>query len=213
MGVNQAQATLAYNFTGVTGNQGASDYSLGTVFTVGATPIQVNALGAFDDPGNGAGLAQPIQVAIYETTFGVLTMPVVTIDNSDPLINNTRLETLSSPVTLTSGTYMIVANHYGGLYEQNWNVANGGTAATANTGGGLVSYGQNFYNNNANLTWGTFLPGGFTLDASGATPAYAAGNFDFTPVPEASHFALAGIGLLGLVYTGRSLWLRRRVTA
>lgn len=212
MGVNQAQATLAYNFTGVTGNQGASDYSLGTLFTVGATPIQINALGAFDDPGNGAGLASSIQVAIYEYTFGLLAVPAVTIDNSDPLVNNTRLETFS-PVILTSGTYMIVANHYGGLYEQNWNVAGGGTAPTANTGGGLVSYGQNFYNANADLTWGVLLPGGFNLDGSSATPAYAAGNFDFTPVPEASHFALAGIGLLGLVYTGRCLWLRRRVTA
>ena len=34
-------------------------------------------------------------------------------------------------------------------------------------------------------------------------PRYGAGNADFAPVPEAAGFALAGVGLLGLVYVGR----------
>jgi hypothetical protein len=36
-------------------------------------------------------------------------------------------------------------------------------------------------------------------------------EFDFTPVPEASAFGAAGVGLLGLVYIGRFAFLRRKM--
>jgi hypothetical protein len=52
-----------------------------------------------------------------------------------------------------------------------------------------------------------FLAPGFY--ASSPISVFAAGTFDFTPVPEAATFGLAGVGLLGLMYIGRYARLRR----
>lgn len=220
-GANHAQATIAYDFTGVVGNQASGNYSLGTLFTVGATPVIVNGLGAYDNGGNG--LVQSISVAIYEVTLsgnditsGGLVIAPQTITSTDLLVMDTRFKVLGGdPITrqLNTGTYLIVANHYGdgSINERNWNASAppSGPTPTA-TGGGLITFGGNYYNPDPNSVWGPTLSG-FIFDAANtATPGYSAGNFDFTPVPEASHFALAGMGLLGLVYTGRCFWLRRR---
>jgi len=75
------------------------------------------------------------------------------------------------------------------------------TTITANTFGGTVTYvpGGNYYN----LFSGTpsFPTTYDQVPNAGPIGRYGAGTF--APVPEAAGFALAGVGLLGLVYVGR----------
>ena len=42
-------------------------------------------------------------------------------------------------------------------------------------------------------------------------PTFGAGTFEFTPVPEAAGFAVAGVALLGIVYIGRCYTQRRKL--
>jgi hypothetical protein len=228
----QAQAIIAFNFPQLNGNQNyPGTLSLGELFTVN-TPVNINALAAYDDPANGSGVfGGPVQVAIYQVNLsgnniigGTLVVNPLTFTTANPgtLIpgTTTREQALSSPVPLGAGTYMIVANYYAGSAgtENDWNrnTYSGSLLPTANTGGGVVGYGANYYSF-GNLTWGASLPtGSWVYDnvnnpANDWHPRYMAGNFDFTPVPEVAAFGVAGVGLLGLVYIGRYARLRRKM--
>jgi hypothetical protein len=233
----QARATIAYNYPGdLAANAfNAGDVSLGMVFTVNS-PITITQIGAYDDHADGVFL-KPLDVAIYRVTIGglsgheilsgTLAVGPTTFSTAVPgtLLagTQTRLQNILD-VSLAVGTYMVVANHYGGPggtgenhYNRNYDVP-GLNAPSANTGGGAVSFGENYTFNTVFVpdpTWIDPLPLFWTYDtfndpASPGTsfkPRYTAGNFDFA-VPEASEFALAGVGLLGLVYVGRCYKLR-----
>jgi hypothetical protein len=222
----QAGATLAYNFpTVLSGAQPDNGpFSLGNVFTVSA-PIEVTALGAFD-PGGASFGAVGVDVAIYSITLsgtsltgGSLVTPVVTFSGTQTLLPGTSTAmTGITPVTLAAGTYMVVANNYGAagaLQDYNPAWANGTypgnpshtgvNGASANDAFGVTFLPGAGYNQNS----GTLTPslsGSWSYDDffAGSAPRYAAGNFDFTPVPEAAGFALAAVALLGLVYVGRA---------
>jgi hypothetical protein len=228
----QAHGVIAYNFPVVNGNQNypTGPLSLGEVFTVNST-ISVDALAAYDNPANGNGVfGGPVQVAIYSVTLsgttitaGSLAVSPMTFSSADPgtLIagTSTREKALTTPVNLSAGTYMIVANNYAGGFagtENNWNrgqTGAGTTFPTANTGGGLLTYGANYYFlgnvSGALPTGAAWHYDNVGNPANDWTPRYMAGNFDFTPVPEAAAFGAAGVGLLGLVYIGRYARLRR----
>jgi hypothetical protein len=116
---------------------------------------------------------------------------------------------------LSPGTYMVVANNYGNNgtfpYYDNGKAPAGGI--TANTGGGALTFGGSF------IDFTTFALGGGLPNLPDwgffdhTIPRIAAGNFAFAVVPEASAFGGAAIALLGLIYVGRSVWLKRKSVA
>ncbi len=209
-----AMAVIAYqNPTGTYGNvTGTGRYNVGMDFTVGATAINVTSLGAFDNGQNG--LAADIEVAIYRVSDQtMMANAYFSAGTGDTLIGGSRFQDLLGPVELTSGTYRIVAGGYGGstsglerLFSEG--IANTTTIVT-DTAGGAITLGGNYAS-----TWNPLVGIAFPTGAGPATvPGFAAGTFDFTPVPEASQFAMAGVGLLGLVYVGRCFVQRRKIVA
>jgi len=227
-----SQAAVAYDFTPggntLTGNQTSGDYALGCAFTVNS-PINVTGLRVFDGGNDGVGTG--LEVLIYSVGY----LPDGVTINSGSYITSaafagtaqsydantgTRYQSISS-VQLNPGTYMVVANRVGTggvASEVNYNAgaAGGGTAITTDNGGGLVTFGNNYYNDLqpafASVAW-SGSQADWHVDSAAYTPLYAAGNFDFTAVPEAHHFAMAGAGLMGLVYFGRCALQRRKVRA
>lgn len=230
-----SEAAVAYDFTpggnALAGNQTDGAYALGSAFTVNS-PILVNGLRVFD--GGTAGVGTGLEVSIYSVGY----LGDGTTINSGSLIpglsasfagesqdydaaTGTRYQSITS-VQLNPGTYMVVANRMGTggvASEVNYNAGlpvGGGTAITTDDGGGLVSFGNN-YCNYAEPAFAFVSWAGSTaewhLDSAAYVPLYAAGNFDFTAVPEAHHFAMAGAGLMGLVYVGRCALQRRKVRA
>jgi len=223
-----AATQAALNFpTGMNGNQqtGSGDRSFGYAFTVNS-PITINDLGAFDNPGNGLGtFGGTVSVAIYSVTLnatthlptaGTLLGNVVNFYTGEAgmtHIGNAAFLPASGISTLHSGTYMVVANHYGNPggtgFEQNYasNNPNPGTAPSVNSSSAITVAHYNYLLGSW-PTWGNSLPTGWTL-GNAAFIEWAGPNFEFAPVPEAAQFALAGVGLLGLVYIGRSVRARR----
>lgn len=210
----QAQATIAYqNIAGNYGNQGpgSGPYVLGSQFTVGATPLSVTALGAFDNGQNG--WAGPVSVAIYDFTSQTMVGSMATFSGT----SGANLGTLGAdggsrflpvtPFTLNAGTsYMIVAAGYGGSagLEVNYNNYANLSNPYSTVGVGFTA-GVNYFAQSGAMQFPTTQDMGGTPQFS----QYAAGTFDFTPVPEVGHFAMAAVGLLGLVYIGRYARNRR----
>ena len=211
----QTRAAVAYNFPAtLAGNQASGPYSLGTVFNV-STPIAIDQLGAFDDGTNGiAGIGIDVAIYKLarrgnNITGGTLVTPsVYFFGTAQPLLpgTSTRVASISS-VILGAGTYMVVANHYGvGAPEANDNLYGFGESelnynpyfphwgpartngASANPALG-VTFGAGYWHAESGLAWGPTLPTGWVYDdlytGLPAAPRYAAGNFVFTPVPEA----------------------------
>lgn len=221
-----SEAAVAYDYnpgTPLVGNQTDAAYSLGTVFSINQ-PILVTGLRVFDNGGNGIG-GTGVRVSIYAIGLSGSTITAgfqqVYADfsgtsQSYDAATGTRYQSIT-PIQFTVGTFLVVANHMGtgtGASEVNYNEAvNAGAAEiVANTGGGLISFGNNYYNIDPTFfdpdSWAG--ASGWAQDPSAYSPNYAAGNFDFTAVPEAHHFAMAGAGLMGLVYFGRCVVLRRK---
>ena len=206
-----ANAVIVYNNPGtLTGNELVGvPLTLGMDFTV-INPGKVTAIGAFDDALNGI-IGGTITVGIFNVGTG-LVVPGTTVaflGAAGTLIGSSRFITLGTSVLLGPGTYSIVAANYGGPgsgLERDFNLAFGGTAPTFDTAGGnLVMLGHR------SAIGGAFAMPAGNLFAS-SDPAFGAGTFAFTPVPEAKTFALAGVALLGLVYVGRNLRLRQRTS-
>jgi hypothetical protein len=212
----QAGATLAYSIpVGQQGSQPDGPYALGDLFTI-SSGISVDALGAFTPNGS---FSSPVEVAIYSITMNgqsigssSLVTPVLTFDGS--YSPGVALQSLGSPVNLAAGTYMVVANNQGGGggvvdYNPAWNSVNAPnpahTGINSMTAASGINFSQNGYFTSTGPLTGLF-PTTFGLDNywTAGGPHYGAGNFDFTPVPEAAGFALAGIAMLGLVYVGRA---------
>lgn len=230
-----AHGAVAYDYTpggaSLPGNQGGTAaYSLANSFVVNS-PISITGLRVFDQGGNGlsGAYAAGITVSICIINTGDVGNITGGARYSDFSVNfqgtsqpydaatGTRYQSIT-PLELAPGTYMVVANHMGKgtqAAEVNYNVATAGgsPAIPTDSAGGLVTYGISYYNSNPN--WNNILWAGTDGWASAGTyiPAYAAGNFDFTAVPEAQHFAFAGAALLGLVFVGRNSFLRRKTIA
>jgi hypothetical protein len=213
-----AGAIVAYNDAAINtptttpGNQVLTAMDLGQAFTVNS-PITVGYLGAFDAGQNGWAGAT-ITVAIYNFSTHQMV-------GSDALFSGTGategvLGANSSfrflavtPFTLAAGqTYEIVASGLGTAANPDYNSATSPgnvSLMTLNTFGGALTYGGNYYNYPGNGTMPTHLD---VVPVPGPG-RYGAGTF--APVPEVGLFGIAGVGLLGLVYIGRGLVLRRRL--
>lgn len=211
---------VAFNYSGAgAGNMTLPLANVGSVFTVSpGNSILVTQLGAFDNTADGQVFRGDVSVAIY-TALSPSTRVVdpITFTSSDFGTLDTGTKSYFKPVagggvTLGPGSYFIAASNYGNDPSREQNYVGGGL--TFNNSSGAVSYNYNQYNTDVVSSWGPTAPSTWNLDfGSVGTPTWTGGNFIFTPVPEPEHYAMAGLGLLGLVYVGRNLWLRRRAAA
>ena len=207
----QASAIVAYSNQGVVANEsstgGNGPYALGNDFTVNQA-ISVTAIGAF--LGGGSSMVASVPVAIYNITLNAIvagtTVTFASGSSGDFQANGSAFRNIT-PVTLIAGdVYSIVAANYGqGGAPYWWNNNQGGTLPTFNTGGGLITLGGGRYSPGNTLTFPTTA-----IALTPGIPAYGAGTFEFTAVPEVETFAIAGVSMLGLVFIGRNLVPRRR---
>lgn len=222
-------ATAAVVFTTPTGLAPNSpfngSFNLGQDFTVN-TGGYVTSIGVYNpvfSSGNPQPLVNPLSVAIYNVTSqGLVAGTFMSFSGSDwtAVSGSYVLKSLqggSNPaegIFLTPGVYSVVAGTYG---------TSGSPPSTPyymTPQGGPVVMG--FDNNNNALTMGEsrFQAGVSSLSfpaangpAAWADPTFAAGTFDFTPVPEATDFALVAAGTMIVVYSGRSWLFKRRARA
>jgi hypothetical protein len=216
LSVWQASATVVYDQpVGLLGNDQSGNsqyYEVGNEFQVN-TPGIVSAIGMFNPILAGFGSAT-ISVAIFQDVGGTWTI----VPNTLTYFTGTPAGTFSgaslmqsiAPVTLDAGIYAIVAGGGGTVANGYWNYSQPGPGAlsqTFNTVGGALSQinqAQWAFSGSADPTLTQWpIEGGGGANGVFMSP-YGAGNMDFTPVPEAAGFALAGVAMLGLVYAGRA---------
>jgi hypothetical protein len=220
---SQAGATIAYLYDSLlVGNLSGRPDAFGLVFNVNS-PIVIDKLGAFDSGGDGF-VGPGINVAVYSLTLtipgnmsgGISSGTLVTSSDSLPAGNTMHPIT---PVTIGVGTYMIAAKGYGtfGLTDPIYLASGSGSSAVQYNPavGPELTFGPGYYKNFGSYplgSWSASLPPGWAIEGgfSGSGAIYGVANFDFTPVPEVEHYAMAGVGLLGLVYLGRCARLWRR---
>jgi hypothetical protein len=228
----QARAIVAYDYpdTLVANHNDFEPLILANRFDV-ISPINVTAVGAFDSGNNGffnGATAVAVPVAMYQLTdpsHDLWSQVAGTIDTftgksgslTGPTtqVGSALFQNLDQTVTLTPGTYAIVAANYGttGVHYWGWSSNPSGVVPTF-TSDSSVEMGNSLNNGNNGINLGSsfpadplFLGPGFT--ASSPIPSFAGATFEFEPVPEAATFGAAGVGLLGLVYIGRYARLRR----
>ena len=226
----QARAIVAYNFPTTPDSTSASGgLDIANIFRVGTSPIEVTRIGAADY--GAPGFNGNVPVAIYSWSGSQWNQVSGTFYNftgtADPLQGGTRFHTLTTPVTLNAGGVYAIFGANFGANNPYWNASGTHTdinGAAAFGGGSYITMGAVF-GSSTDRGWfanGTTLPGsisggsyvnyGATLfGGNPGTPSFAGATFDFTPVPEATAFGAAAIGLLGLVYVGRYARLRRAV--
>jgi PEP-CTERM motif len=110
-----AQAQLLVDFTGgfttpFTTSQGTGGWE----FSVGATPVTVNALGFWDEGGDGIGNSH--QVGLWDSSQNLLRSGTVT--NASTIVASTSLDGrwlfVSIPqITLSNGTFVVAATYDG----------------------------------------------------------------------------------------------------
>lgn len=220
MAAFNAGAIIAYDTPGSTpGNQSTGPFNLGMEFTANQN-LTVTALGSFDAGQDGWG-AGTITVAIYDVSSQTIVGSAVqffgTGANEGTLADGGssayRFQSVT-PIELIAGqTYMIVAGGLGTAANPDYNAnltPGNPSLITANTGSGALTY---ISQGNYFTASGTF---GFPTTQGAINPnspigRYGAGSFEFAPVPEVGLFGIAGVALLGMVYVGRGMVLRRRL--
>ena len=230
LAASQAEAVVAYNFPAnmIPNVQSQfAPYLFGNSFVVNQA-LGVSAVGAYDAGLDGFGAAT-VPVAIYVSNGAPTPTWNLVPNTSASLTGNSgwdwtdgsaRMKNLASTVWLTAGsTYAIVAA-YEGIYSSTgplqdsraWDFDiphNASPVPTFNNLGGYISQAPGINSSFLALPV-TVLPG--TLGAVVYTGGHGVADYagaTFAAVPEVSQFAIAGIGLLGLVYVGRSTPVRR----
>ena len=152
---------------GQVGNQNFGG-ALGMDFNVGASPITVTSLGAFDDGSNG--INGTINVRLYDRTNTAVPLASAAFTGTtQQLIGGSRFSPIAA-LTLPAGFQgRIIADGYNAL-ELNGN----GGPWTTDSGGGAITFGTTgFY---------ALAPGGYTTNTDGGPGnRYAAGTFAFVP--------------------------------
>ena len=214
---SSATATIVYDMPiGLAGNDlngnSYAYYEVGNEFTVN-TAGYVTAVGMFDYNKDGFSASIPVAIFQYSGTGWSQVPGTYHVFSGSPgtYVDSAAMYTLGSAVLLTPGVYAIVAGGGGTTADPYWNSTqpNPGTLSpTFDNFGGALS--QNNHASWALLGASDITLSGWPTAGGTYTSPYGAGTFDFTPVPETSQFAIAGCGLLGLVYVGRWAWQRRK---
>ena len=185
------------------GGQAGQPFALGLEFTVNSAVV-ISQLGAYDATigGSGLGFGSPVQVGIYSrasssfiSQTGIFSGTLGTVSNSY------RFQSISA-LTLNPGIYLVIAAGYGIATAPDWNTQVAGISPSPIqfNGGGLLTLGSSFFDNN---------PGGqlqlTTVNVGGIGPQFAAGSFKFVPVPEptTAELILASAILVGGLRFGR----------
>lgn len=181
---NQAHATSAWELSTVTGYRNDS-WSFGEIFTVGATSITIDALGALDVGGNGFVTAGGVQVGLFKESDASLIVST-TVTSADSLVGNYRFASIASVVLAAGEQYRVVGVNGDDLYN--------------------IAYNPNIVTD-SRITWNGYGYGNstslvFSNDWSGTEISWFA-NMNIagsTNVPDGgSSLALVGLGLCGLV--------------
>ncbi|MEB3361459.1 MAG: hypothetical protein VKI42_04970 [Synechococcaceae cyanobacterium] len=195
MGIPKALAIPAFTFKTPPSPTGESltnpPFTLGWSFNVSpGKSFVVDALGAFDS--NGDGLASSHDIGLWDGGGNLLASVLGVTGDSLPLVDNFRYKTLTSPVTLSGGTYYVGATWLDGTDPNTFP----GDILELNFVDG-INFRQNQFVAGALLAF----PGAST----GPSLAYYGPNVDFRPAP-------APLPVLGAAAAfGYTRKLRRRV--
>jgi hypothetical protein len=203
----QASATIEYYTTsGGTANTPGASVVANQFYAT--QPITINEVGAYLGNNTSFGSAG-VQVAIYEEVGNVWDIVAATEHTftGTPAAGSMTGDYSwywTGPVSLLTGTYAVVAANYG-------TAANPYYTGTTLPYSGPLGFGVisefSFGVLGSSSTLPSSFPAGGVNYISG-NPV-GAGNFEY--VPEAGGFAMAGIGLLGLVYVGRGFLPKRKL--
>ena len=192
-------AVIAYqtgNF--VAGNQGSFSGGFGLDFDV-IRPIQVEALGVFDDQGDGIAPDSRLDVQLWSRDhrgtpqdqrddLGGTVLAEQNFDESSPgvLMAGHRFKSLASPLDLAVGSYTIVAY---GFSDKNRNInfkfAEAPPLRAVETWRGAIAHVNSRYGGNS--------PGDFPLTIDSIPYVHVVGSFKFRPLdPGATRKAGAG---------------------
>jgi len=197
-----ASTFTAYEVNANTPGNQAWAGPLGMAFDVNS-PILVTALGAFDSAGDGWAGDSAIVVTLFSRTTQTAVASLV-FDDANPgaLDGGSRFLSLSQPLFLEAGFQgMIVAKGYGAATFAEYNGNTHGATPTAwhtDSGGGALSFVGSSYYGSAGDTY----PG---ITDGGPANRYAAGTFQFAPVPEPLTMASAFLAISSL-----GMYLRKR---
>jgi hypothetical protein len=174
----------------------------GSFFTVGATPINVTALGYYDynavnTLSAGPDLGGVHDVGIYQVSSQNLLTSVTVSNSTAALSNGFDYVQLTQPLTLAANTqYVIVGTDLANAVDPQ-------NISGINASSGISFDGYRYINGTTELTFPT-VPS----DGTYYTPPYADTNFEYSVIPEPSTSA-AVLGLATLGFTGLRRFRRR----
>jgi hypothetical protein len=186
------------------------NWNFALAFTVNA-PITVTALGVFNLDGSGV-IHGPVQVGIFLASgSGAEVTPTVTFAGTyTPAGLGYDVFQPITPVVLQPGLYLVneVGLNAGG-YDHSGNRVHGATGPIMNSGGGLLSFNEAYYDFNSTFD-NPFLTSG-TCPSCPPPPVglnvFDAGTFEFhgATTPEPSSILLFSSGLVSLLPLSRRL--------
>jgi hypothetical protein len=157
-------------------------WSFGELFTVGASNIEVTALGAYDNNGDGF-VSGRVPVGIYRESDDAL-LASTTVNSADPLIGHYRFASITPLVLVANTAYRVV----GVNLDDQYNI----TTGTPNSVDPRITWNSYGYCAATVLTSCDSFTGtdrswfaNFQIDSAGSA------------VPEPMSLTLVGLGLLG----------------
>jgi hypothetical protein len=221
-GAWQASAVLDSAYSTAAAANASGAFLVGMDFKAN-TDGDVHNLGAFDG-GSGFG-GYTIQVGLFldtvdsggNITGGSLIASANFSGNGSGYTRaggNYLFQSVGDVMLQAGSTYSIVAANSDGS-AANWFYNSAADAGASQITGQNFSGAITLLNTAGFANWNSDLTTTFAAypfsESTYKPLRFGGGNFDFTPVPEATAFGAAAVGLLGLVYIVRYAGLRRKV--